>query len=392
MMLKTKQKLAINWVDTYKDIPDSLWHACFPPPLEGKWWYETLETSGLDAQFRFIYGILQDGAQPIGIVPTFLMEVPMELVVPSEVMAVLKVAGKLVPGLLYQKTLFVGSACADEGTIGLLPEYSLSDMIPSIQAALDQQAKKYRVPMLVWKDFPNSQMREMESALTSAGLFKLASYPGTILALTPDGMNGYWSRLKGSRRFNLRKKLRKSHERGKLEVSVVQRPNQEILDEIFGLFWQTYEKGETKFEKLTPQFFSLIAQKDVSWFVLLRDPKTQKLVAFMLCFRIGDRIINKFIGLDYSYTGDWYLYFRLWEAALNWVVEDGASELQSGQTGYRAKIDVGHDLVPLTNFCKHTNPIVHAIYKKVGSTISWSTLDPNLAEFLKAHPDSDLSS
>ena len=111
------------------------------------------------------------------------------------------------------------------------------------------------------------------------------------------------------------------------------------------------------------------------------------MVAFMLCFKIGDRVINKFIGIDYSRPEQWCLYFRLWDAALDWVLTTGAKEFQSGQTGYRAKIDVGHSLVPLTNYCRHSNPIVHRIYALVCSKITWTTLDDDLKVFLAAHPE-----
>jgi len=79
----------------------------------------------------------------------------------------------------------------------------------------------------------------------------------------------------------------------------------------------------------------------------------------------------------------------LWEVALNWVISQKAVEFQSGQTGYRAKIEIGNELVPLTNYCKHTNPIMNLIYAKVASNVSWTTLDADLADHLKAHPDAE---
>jgi hypothetical protein len=110
------------------------------------------------------------------------------------------------------------------------------------------------------------------------------------------------------------------------------------------------------------------------------------MVAQMLCFVQGRHVINKFIGLDYERPREWSLYFRLWDATVEWAGGIGAIEIQSGQTGYRAKIEMGHTLVPLTNHCRHRNPLVHWIYAKVAATVSWHTLDPDLALYLKAHP------
>jgi len=87
--------------------------------------------------------------------------------------------------------------------------------------------------------------------------------------------------------------------------------------------------------------------------------------------------------LDYAYRGDWFLYFRLWEQIVDWAARSGAEELQSGQTGYMAKLDVGHTLIPQTNYCRHLNPVVHRIFKAVASSISWSTLDDDLKQFVR---------
>src|SRR5262249_40431991 len=125
--------------------------------------------------------------------------------------------------------------------------------------------------------------------------------------------------------------------------------------------------------------FRRIAEQEVSYFVLLRHPQTNQLVAFMLCFHVGSRVINKFIGFDYSFAGNWFLYFRLWEQAIEWASRMNATEFQSGQTGYRANLDLGHALVPLYNYCRHRNPLLHRLFAYVARSISWATLDEDLS-------------
>ncbi len=46
------------------------------------------------------------------------------------------------PSLLHQRTLFVGSPCTDEGTIGLLPQASIDEAAPVLQAAFERRAKQ----------------------------------------------------------------------------------------------------------------------------------------------------------------------------------------------------------------------------------------------------------
>ena len=98
----------------------------------------------------------------------------------------------------------------------------------------------------------------------------------------------------------------------------------------------------------------------------------------MLVILQGERAINKFIGIDYSLGSKAYLYFRLWEEFMRFAMSSGASEVQSGQTGYRAKLDVGHELVPLSNFFRYRNPLIQIIATLVAKRISWNSLDDNL--------------
>ena len=355
---------------------------------QGRWWYQALEDSGLDDQFKYAYAVISRDGIPIGIAPTFLMNVPIDVVAP-EVAPVLNVIGKVVPAVLYQRTLFVGSVCADEGTIGLIPEVVFSQVVDVLQQAVELKAKELKAVMLVWKDFPDAYKPDLSKMAKERGFFELVSFPGTVVKLADNKKDSYYANLKGSRRHNLKKKLKHSKQMIDLTAQVINRPDEATLDEVFPLFWQTYEKGKTKFEKLTRKFFSVIANLDSSYFVVLREASTKQMVAFMLCFKIGDRIINKFIGIDYTKPPKWHLYFRLWDAALDWVLTTGAKEFQSGQTGYRAKIDVGHSLVALTNYCRHSNPLIHRIYAFVGGKITWSSLDEDLKVFLAAHPEEE---
>lgn len=107
----------------------------------------------------------------------------------------------------------------------------------------------------------------------------------------------------------------------------------------------------------------------------------------MLCFHLDDHVINKFIGIDYEAPRDWFIYFRLWIEFVNWSYKIGAKTIQSGQTAYPAKIETGHQLIPLTNFCKHRNILIHKIYKKIAGFVNWDTLDHDLAIYLKAYPE-----
>ena len=373
---------AVRFVQSEAQIDAQLWEACFPPPLEGRWWYATLERAGLEDQFTFLYGVIERDGVPVGIAPAFVMDFPVALVAPPALLGTVARLEKLFPRLVKPRTLFVGSPCADEGTVGMLPGVDTSGALRALQQALEAQARELGAPLLVWKDCP----ADLEWLAREAGLFPVVSFPGTLVELG-DSKEAYFAGLKGSRRHQLRKKIRRSAAAVAVRVDVVQRPDERTLDAVFALFWQTYEKATTKFEKLNRRFFELIAERPQAHFVLLRERSTGDLVAFMLCFDLGTKVINKFIGIDYTRPKEWLLYFRLWDAAVDWALARGAAAIQSGQTGYAPKIETGHRLVPLTNYCAHRNGVIHAVARLAARRIDWSTLDDDLARYARAHPE-----
>ena len=380
--------LAISWHKRTSEIPDSLWGDCFRPPREGLFWFRALESGKLDDQFTFLFGVLQMDGSPVGIVPAFVFDLPLDLVIPPEIARVLipLLRGPL-RRLAYQRTLFIGSVAGEEGSIGLLPGYELSDVAVFIHTAVLAQAAALKAPMLVWKEFPDSARTALDRLLASARAFRVMSHPGTAMPLERGGYQAYLAQQRSARRWKIKDKLRRGAQKLPLTTSIVARPGESELEEMFALFWQTYLRGKTKFERLTPEFFRAIADCDESTFVVQRDAASGKMSSFMLMLDLRERVINQFIGIDYASGADAFLYFRLFEAAYDWACTTKATVLQSGQTGYMAKLDMGHSLVPLWNYCEHRNPLLNRVYRDVAARISWESLDGQLAEYLSAHPE-----
>jgi len=72
---------------------------------------------------------------------------------------------------------------------------------------------------------------------------------------------------------------------------------------------------------------------------------------------------------------------------VDWALSRGFTSIHGGQTTYGAKIEMGHDLIPLVNYIWHRNFLLHLIYGRIVRGLDWAKLDEGLALFLKAHPD-----
>ena len=377
----------VEFLETASQIPNGLWEACFQPPAESRWWYEALDQSGIEDQFTFLYALINHFGSPVGIAPAFFMDVPVDQVAPQEFLRLVRLVGKIMPSVLSQRTLFVGSPILDEGRVGLIPHVNRREALLALQLALEMKANELRAPLIVWKDFPESLSGDLNWLSRQRRFFRVVSLPNTVVEFPSPRKEDYFAALKGTRRRKLKTKLKRSREQVALGVEIVQRPDAKTLDDIFGLFWQTYEKSATKFERLNRKFFEVIAEKQATHFIILREKVTGEMIAFMLCFDMGERLINMYIGMDYSRPKQWMLLFRLWEAAVDLALSRGFSSIVSGRSSYEAKIQIGHKLVPLNNYCRHRNIVLHDIYRIFAHTIHWASMDEALDRFLTAHPD-----
>jgi hypothetical protein len=382
------QPYEVEFLSKASQIPDDLWDACFHVPGEGRWWYEALEHSGIEDQFTLFYGLIRHLGCPVGIAPVFSMDIPVEQVAPQEFLRLLRHIGKIMPSVLRQRTLFVGSPILDESRVGLIPQVDRRAALLALQIALEKKAGELRASLIVWKDFPESSSADLNWLSHQRRLFRVTSLPNTVVELPSPRKEDYFAAMKRSRRHNLKNKLRRSRERVALSVEIVQRPDPKTLDDIFGLFWQTYKKSTSKFERLNRKFFEVFAEKQATLFIILREKVTGEMVAFRLCFDMGERLISMFIGIDYSRPKEWMLFFRLWEAVVDVALSRGFTAIVSGRSSYEVKIETGHKLVPLNNYCRHSNIFLHTIYRIVAQRIGWASLDRALARFLKRHPGS----
>lgn len=375
---------SVAWHASAEAFPGDVWARCFPPPREGRWWYRALERAGLEDQFKFAYAAVSRGGEVVAIAPAFQADLALELVLPDEIAPLVSWIGRYVRALRYQRTWFVGSPCAEEGTIGLAPGVSLADVLPVLIPAVEQQAKARRVHMTVWKDVPEKAAAALEGPAKAAKFFKVPSFPGTEIHDLPSDFNGFLASMPSSQRYHFKKKLKTSKATLDLECNVLQAPDAKAQAEIWALFMQTYDRATTRFERLTPAFFAELAKAPTTHFILLRKRDGGDLVAFMLCYFEAGCATNKFIGIDYKLGDKVFLYFRLFEEFILWANKMGATWLRSGQTGYRAKFDMGHEPAPLYNFAKNSNGLMNMISAHVGRSITWSTLDPDLKTYVEA--------
>src|SRR5258708_26772402 len=107
--------------------------------------------------------------------------------------------------------------------------------------------------MIVWKDFPESSSADLNWLSHQRRLFHVISYPNTIVEFSSHRKEDYFAALKGSRRPQLKTKLRPRCNPAGVGVAIGQSAGPKMLAASFRLFCPTFEQPPAKRARRTPQ-------------------------------------------------------------------------------------------------------------------------------------------
>jgi predicted N-acyltransferase len=344
-------------VDSISSIKKEDWDLFFADCPEGYWFYATLEQSRF-AEFSFYYLLAYRQQRLCAIIPFFTADFYADTVLEPGIRKLVGAVRKAVPRFLVFKTLFCGSPFGEQGLLGIAPDVSEKErLVHAMTLELQGFCRQQGLALLLFKDF-SEQAAPVLDLLAGEGFFKADSFPSASIDLPYTTFDEYLASLSSGARKDLRRKLKKARDTGMLMTKVVDHVD-DIIDDIYRLYMNTYTAGATKFEKLTKEFFLTCAQNAGSgcrYFLYYIDGR---LAAFNLCFVHGDLLIDKFIGFDYGIARSYSLYFVSWCENVRWCIDNGIRRYQVGQTDYEPKTHLGCRLVPLFAYVRHTSALVN---------------------------------
>jgi len=356
-MKKTRHKI----FHSIADIKKSDWDNIFGQMIQGYSFFKTLEESKFK-EFSFYYIVIYRGKYPIIITPAFISNINLETTAGSTFKKVVTAFRRIMPNFLITKVLFCGSPFRENGYIGIDKGIMGAEKVEALHALagiLERFAKKKKAQFVIFKDFLRSDTPALDS-LISKGYSRITSLPSIIMDIDFDSIDGYLNSLSASRRKEFRRKLKKA-DKSDISVRVVD-DVEDVIDDLYRLYINTYEKGRVKFEKLTREFFINIGRNlkpNVKFFLYFLDGK---LAAFNLCLVYEDIFIDMYIGFDYDVSYKLNLYLVSWYRNVEWCLKHSISKYQVGQTDYIPKLALGGKPVDLFIYFKHRNPVKNMIF------------------------------
>ena len=362
-----------------RDLP--AWQSALGGKCKDHRYYELIEDT-LANDFEYRYVVIADaGGKVRGIQSVFFVRQNLIEGMRGLFRKIVDLVRKAFPRFLTMRVLMVGCA-AGAGELDARNSVDEKFIAEALGATLRSYARQNDASLIVFKDFL-SRYRESLRSLRDNGYTRVPSMPMTRLALAFQNFDEYLQLLGYVSRKSLRRKFRKTESAAKIEMQVVSGISPDI-DEIYPLYLQVHERSPMKFENLSKGFFLGIAREmpERARFFVWRIG--DRIAAFSLCLVCSDTLYDECIGLDYEVALDLHLYFYTMRDVIRWAIEQKLRYYVSGPLNYDPKLHLGHELVPLDLYVRHTRSWLNPIFSVALKFLEPTRHDPVLKKFPNA--------
>jgi len=357
------------------------WNRLFPDELEDWSYYRAVERSALP-DFSWLYFGVRENGRLRAAVPAFITDYELDTTVSGALRRVTNALSRAFPRLLRQRMLALGSPVAEVCHLGFEPATSPADQQKLLAAMLvraESYAREQRVQMFAAKDSRAAQDALWADAAKAQRLRRQPGLPTALLDVRFDSLDEYLASLSRATRKDMRRKLKAA-----AGLRVEWRSNiDDIAAEVMRLYTSTYANAQFSFEELTSEYFRAVlaglgnrASCVVYWL-------GEKLVAFNLVLHDGKRLLDKFLGMDYSVAHEHNLYFCTWFENVRYCIEHRIPLYQSGQGLHAVKRRLGSRLEANWLWYRHRNRLLDAILSMIERVARLDRHDPELAALIK---------
>ena len=303
---------------------------------EGYAYYKAFQESGIE-NFEFGYLAVKRDQRTVAVAPYFVTDYCANTTLEEGWLK------RLLQPLRF-KIACIGHPSAD---LGMIDGEVSEEVLQAINTELFKLA-----PIVAYKDFGDKlPLREFS---------REPNLPVAVLEITGD----YYSGLSRSTRRNFRRKTRAAQA---LRIEERDAYPAEHADRIYELYLDTFNHAEMAFEKLTPQFFELVAP--ISKYVFYWE--NEILIGFSLLICKNRCMVAKYLGMDYSRSRQYGLYFAMILNHIDICVRDGYTLYQTGQSSYNFKERIGSTLIPTYIYFRHRNRILNRMLSLLMRLVSY---------------------
>lgn len=378
----TREAFSVSVVNRDELASSSVWGSMFADERKDHRYYEIIEDT-LREGFDYKYFAIRDSVGRIRAVqPFFLLDQDILEGVGSEWRLVARIRRRY-PRFLKLRTLMVGCS-AGEGHLAAGDDIPAAVVADVLSVSIRGQAKALGAQMLVLKEFP-ANYRDMFECFLKAGFTRAPSMPMTKLNIEYENFDRFIEKaLSGKARKNVRRNLQASADED-IRMTVTD-DTANLVDEIYPLYLQVYERSKFRFEKLTKDYFRELGTQMKDKVRVFTWHRGNTLVAFNICMVQGDQFFSEYVGFDYSVALNLHLYFRVVRDTINWAIQGGYRWFRSSGLNYDPKLHLRHQLDPIDLYVRHVSAAANVVLKRILPWMVPARYDQTLKKF-RNYPD-----
>lgn len=267
------------------------------------------------------------------------------------------------------RTAFVGSTVSE---YTLMPRTGLPRTL--VARLLGRWGGEFA--LLVVKDIPfaspllsaadNLHAEHLVQACVEAGCIMVE---GQALAYVPidfQSIDAYLARLSSSRRQNLRRKLRSRAglQVRRLPAGLASFGDDATVDACYALYAAVYAQSELHFDRLTRDFFATVLRDEANGGMVFEYRQDGVLIGWNLCFEVGGKLIDKYVGFRYPEARACNLYFVSWMVNLEYAIERGLTHYVAGWTDPEVKAQLGAKFTFTRHAVHVRNPLLRRLARR----------------------------
>jgi len=290
------------------------WQTAFADERKDHRFYELLEDTLTDG-FDYGYLVIRDGKKVRAVQPCFVLDQDLVAGAGRHAKKLIDRIRRLWPRFMRARTLMVGCVAGEGHLDG--DELSRKANAELLARSLRRLARDLNTVMIVLKEFP-AKYRASLQCFRRAGFTRVPSMPMTRLGIGYKDFEDYLSRKLSPRtRAKVRRKLRSAGRAHPVIAMTLVDDVSAIVDEVYPLYLNVFERSALQFEKLTKEFLCEIGTRlpDKTRFFIWRQDA--RIIAFALCMVQGDDIYHEYVGFDYSVAFKLNLYYRCFTTSSN---------------------------------------------------------------------------
>ena len=356
------------------------WSSAFGSEAKDRRYYELVEDT-LHEEFDYRYFIVRDWKGDISAIqPFFVLDLDLLVGAKPRIGWLTDFIRRFWPRFMRARTMMVGCA-AGEGHLDGQDEFAQRSSACLLASTIVKKARDLKARLIVLKEF-SAKYRPTLECFLDADFTRIPSLPNVMLNIDYSSFEEYMVRaLSGGARRKLRLKLRAADRAAApIEMSVVD-DVAPIIDEIYPLYLQVYNRSNLHFEKLTKEYFCGLGRRigDKNRFFVWRQ--CGKIVAFGSCLLQGDMIHAEYLGLDYTVAIDLHLYHYTFRDLISWAIANGYKRFHSTALNYDPKLHLQYRLDPIDLYVRHTSTFCNAVFSRILPWLEPTRYEKTLKKF-----------